>query len=143
MLQCSFSFAAAQLLQKSRCCSAVSAAQHSENCSATSIFACGMLQGWGLEGCGLGLAERLLATLRPLKNISPAFSYKLFTAKNLRNKKGAEIWEGGGNPNLFKLRSLDSSCRFSLSDSSIELNCSKCFDCKAIIAVRTSKCYNR
>ena len=61
MLQCSFSFAAAQLLvqmtsalQKSQCCSAVSAAQHSENCSATSIFACGMLQGRGLEGWGLG-----------------------------------------------------------------------------------------
>ena len=44
-------------LQKSRCCSAVSAAQHSENCSATSVFACGMLQGWGLEGWGLGLAD--------------------------------------------------------------------------------------
>ena len=64
MLQCSFSFAAAQLLvqmtsalQKSQCCSAVSAAQHSENCSAASVFACGMLQGWGLEGWGLGLAE--------------------------------------------------------------------------------------
>ena len=64
MLQCSFSFAAAQLLvqmtsalQKSQCCSAVSAAQHSENCSATSVFACGMLQGRGLEGWGLGLAE--------------------------------------------------------------------------------------
>ena len=64
MLQCSFSFAAAQLfvqmttaLQKSRCCSAVSAAQHSENCSATSVFACGMLQGWGLEGSGLGPAD--------------------------------------------------------------------------------------
>ena len=53
MLQCSFSFVAAQLLvqmtsalQKSRCCSAVSAAQHSENCSATSVLACGVLQGW-------------------------------------------------------------------------------------------------
>ena len=64
MLQCSFSFAAAQLLvqmtsalQKSQCCSAVSAAQHSKNCSATSVFACGMLQGWGLEGWGLGLAD--------------------------------------------------------------------------------------
>ena len=42
-------------LQKSECCSAVSAAQHSKNCSATSVFACGMLQGWGLEGWGLGL----------------------------------------------------------------------------------------
>ena len=64
MLQCSFSFAAAQplvqmtsALQKSECCSAVSAAQHSKNCSATSVFACGMLQGWGLEGRGLGLPE--------------------------------------------------------------------------------------
>ena len=63
MLQCSFSVAAAQLLvqmtsalQKSQCCSAVSAAQHSENCSATSVFAGGKLQGWGLEGWGLGLA---------------------------------------------------------------------------------------
>ena len=64
MLQCSFSFAAAQLsvqmtsaLQKRQCCSAVPAAQRSENCSATSVFACGMLQGWGLEGSGLGLAD--------------------------------------------------------------------------------------
>ena len=64
MPQCSFSFAAAQLvvqmtsaLQKRQCCSAVPAARHSENCSATSVFACGMLQGWGLEGSGLGLAE--------------------------------------------------------------------------------------
>ena len=64
MLQCSFSFAAAQLLvkmtsapQKSECCSATSAAQHSKNCSTTSVFACSMLQGWGLEGWGLGLAD--------------------------------------------------------------------------------------
>ena len=70
-LQCSFFDVAVQFfvccsatsgpndfaLQKSRCCSAVSAAQHSENCSATSVFARGMLQGWGLEGWGLGLAE--------------------------------------------------------------------------------------
>ena len=68
MLQCSFSLAAAQLLvkitsalQKSQCWSATSAAQHSENCSVTSVFACGMLQGWGLEGWGLGLAERYCA----------------------------------------------------------------------------------
>ena len=60
-----FSFAAAQLLvkmtsalQKSKCYSATSAAQHSENCSATSVFACGMLQGWGLEGWGLGLTDK-------------------------------------------------------------------------------------
>ena len=64
MLQCSVSLAAAQLLvqmtsalQKSRCCSAVSAAQQSENCSATSVLACAMLQAWGLERWGLGLAE--------------------------------------------------------------------------------------
>ena len=64
MLQCSFSLAAAQLLvkmtsalQKSQCCRATSAALHSENCSATSVFACGMLQGWGLEGWGLELAD--------------------------------------------------------------------------------------
>ena len=44
-------------LQKNECCGATSAAQHSENCSATSVFACGMLQGWGLEGWGLGLPE--------------------------------------------------------------------------------------
>ena len=65
MLQCSFSFAAAQrlvqmtsALQKSECCSAVPAAQHSENCSATSVFACGsgVLEGWGL---GLADWERL------------------------------------------------------------------------------------
>ena len=29
-----------------------------KKCSATSVFACGMLQGSGLEGWGLGLAER-------------------------------------------------------------------------------------
>ena len=65
MLQCSFSLVAAQhlvkmtsALQKSQCCSATSAAQHSKNCSATFVFACGMLQGWGLEGWGLGLADR-------------------------------------------------------------------------------------
>ena len=77
MLHCSFSLAAAQLLvkitsalQKSECCSAVfaaqhsenCAAQHSENCSATSVFACGTLQGWGLEGSGLGLAESQVGT---------------------------------------------------------------------------------
>ena len=89
MLQCSFSFAAAQLLgqmtsalQKSQCCSAVSAAQHSENCSATSVFARGMLQGWGLEGWGLGLAE-----LGHLQNqwLNSA-STELATAGNQREK---------------------------------------------------------
>ena len=57
MLHCSFGLAAVQLLvkmtstlQKSQCCSATSAAQRSENCSATSVFAGGMLQGWGFEG---------------------------------------------------------------------------------------------
>ena len=67
MLQCRFSFVAAQLLiqmtsalQKSECCSATPAAQHAENCTATSIFACGVLQVWGLEGWGLGgLAENV------------------------------------------------------------------------------------
>ena len=51
-----FSFVAAQLLvqmtsvlQKSECCSAVSAAQLSKNCSATSVFACGRL-GVGFRG---------------------------------------------------------------------------------------------
>ena len=64
MPHCSFSLVAAQLLvkmtsalQKSQCCSATSAAQHSGNCGATSVFACGMLQEWGLEGWGLGLAD--------------------------------------------------------------------------------------
>ena len=37
-------------LQKSKCCSAVSAAQLLNNCSATSAFVCGLLQWWGLEG---------------------------------------------------------------------------------------------
>ena len=40
----------ASALQKSGCCSATFAAQLSKNCSATSVFACGMFQGWGLEG---------------------------------------------------------------------------------------------
>ena len=56
-LHCSFSLSAAQLLvkmtstlQKTECCSATSAVQLSENsiCSATSVFASCMLQGWGL-----------------------------------------------------------------------------------------------
>ena len=75
MLRCSFSLAAAQLLvkmtsalQRSQCCSAVSAAQHSKNCSATSFVACGMLQGWGLEGCGLGFTE-----YAPLRNAADRF----------------------------------------------------------------------
>ena len=59
------SFVAVQLLEKktksalqnSECCNTTSAAQLSENCSATSVFACGMLQGWGLDGWGLGLAD--------------------------------------------------------------------------------------
>ena len=64
MLQRSLSFVAAQLfakmtsaLQKSEYCSAVFAAQLSENCSATSVLAYGMLQGWGLERWGFGLAD--------------------------------------------------------------------------------------
>ena len=72
MLHCCFSLAAAQLLvkmtsalQKSQCCGVTSAAQHSENCSATSVFACGMLQGWGLEEWGLGFLdkERLMSVI--------------------------------------------------------------------------------
>ena len=66
MSHSSFSLAAAELLvkmtsalQKSQCCSATSAAQHSGNCNANSVFACGMLQGWGLEGRGLGLSDLL------------------------------------------------------------------------------------
>ena len=68
MLQCSSSFVAAQILVKmtsvlqkaeSNCCSATSAAQLSEYCSTTSVFASGMLQGWGLEGWGLGFAEKI------------------------------------------------------------------------------------
>ena len=64
MLQCSF-----RLLQrsfwykwplhcrKSECCSAASAVQLSEKCSATSVFAAGMSRGWGLEGWDLGLPD--------------------------------------------------------------------------------------
>ena len=48
-------------LQKSECCRAVSAAEHFNNYSATSIFACGMLRGWGLEGWDLGLPDFCLA----------------------------------------------------------------------------------
>ena len=44
-------------LQKSECCGAIFAAQLSENCSATSVFASGMLQEWALEGWGSGLAD--------------------------------------------------------------------------------------
>ena len=52
------------------------------------------------------------------------------------------------DPNLLKLRSLDSSCSFFLSDNTIvfgnnELKCSKCYDCKARIAFNTSKCCSR
>ena len=72
MLRCSYSLVAVQLLvnmtsalHKSQCCSETSAVQHSENCSATSVFACGMLQGWGLEGWGLGVAD-VRWSLRPV-----------------------------------------------------------------------------
>ena len=44
-------------LQKSECCSAVSAAQLSESYSATSVFRLWHVAGVGLEGWGLGLAE--------------------------------------------------------------------------------------
>ena len=45
--------------------------------------------------------------------------------------------------NLLKLRSLDSLISIFLSDNSIwdnELKCSKCYDRKAKIAFKTSKC---
>ena len=49
--------------------------------------------------------------------------------------------------NLLKLRRLDSSCPFFLSDNSIwgdnELKGPKCYDRKAKIVFRTSKCCNR
>ena len=48
--------------------------------------------------------------------------------------------------NLLKLRRLDSSCPFCISDNSIwdnELECSSCYDRKATIAFRTYKCCNR
>ena len=53
-------------LQKSQCCSATPAAQHSENCSATSVFACGMLHGVGfIEGWAVYEQRRVdLATFR-------------------------------------------------------------------------------
>ena len=58
-------------LQKSECCSQVepSAAQHSENCSAAFVFACGMLQGWGLEGWGLGLSDLCNPPISVVSNI--------------------------------------------------------------------------
>ena len=45
-------------IAESECYSATSAAQLSENCSAASVLACGVLQGWGLEGWGSGLKVR-------------------------------------------------------------------------------------
>ena len=60
---------------ENQCCSATSAAQHSENCSATSVFACGMLQGRGLEGWGLGLADKqVVRGQRPLFSRMPRSS---------------------------------------------------------------------
>ena len=59
MLECSFSFLAARLLvktrsalQKSECCSAVSAAQLSENRNATSLFRLWHAAGVGFRGVG-------------------------------------------------------------------------------------------
>ena len=43
---------------ESECCTATSAARLSEICSATSVLACGMLQGWGL-----GLADPPLSAM--------------------------------------------------------------------------------
>ena len=71
-------------LQKSRCCSAVSAAQHFENCSATSVFSCGMLQGWGLEGWGLGLADRFFLTIPELSVLKRCVPKTLAFAFGLR-----------------------------------------------------------
>ena len=84
MLQHSFSFVAVQLLvkttsalQNSKCYSATSAAQLSKSCSATSIFACGMLQGWGLEGWGLGLADMFMPNAGSLLWITSSVSSRV------------------------------------------------------------------
>ena len=53
-------------LQKSECCRATSAAQLAGNCSAASVFARGMLQGWGVEGWGLG---RVAGSQKALKKV--------------------------------------------------------------------------
>ena len=101
MSQCSFSLVAAQLLvrrmsalQQTECCSATSAAQLSKNCSATSFFACGMLQGWGLEGWGLGLANTGAAARRSAGRRAGSFSFsgpKLPTKKSLTTSKEVQI----------------------------------------------------
>ena len=113
MLQCSFSFAAVQLLvqmttalQKSQCCSAVSAAQHSENCSATSVFACGMLQGWGLEGSGLGPADQKLSVTSSLG----AQEKKFFVRKSLT--QGADVHDPRGSQQTFCRKTLGCFYRF-------------------------------
>ena len=45
------------------------------NCSATSVFACGVLQGWGLEGWGLGLAEFIPHQFGPSSAWSSSCTY--------------------------------------------------------------------
>ena len=53
------------------------------------------------------------------------------------------------DPNLLRLRTLDSYCPFFLGDTSIlgfgdnELQCSKCYDREAKLAFSTSRCCNR
>ena len=98
-------------LQKSECCSATSAAQHSENCSAAFVFACGMLQGWGLEGWGLGLADSpslLSPAVRSLRQslgetLAPSGSPSLPQAV-LRSLKQSRPWW----KSTFQLRLLTS-----------------------------------
>ena len=65
-------------LQRSECCSATSAAQLSEHCSATSVFASGMLQGWGLglAACYLQQEAAQEATIRGGDNVIPVLSLR-------------------------------------------------------------------
>ena len=71
--------------------------------------------------------------------ITPDFMYVMLLA-GLSAPKSLE------DRNLLKLRSLDSSFPFFLSDNSIgenEFECSKCYDRKDKRALRTSRCCNR
>ena len=53
------------------------AAQHSENCSTDSVFACGMLQGWGLEGWGMDLMSFGECALVPREHANvPSFRFR-------------------------------------------------------------------
>ena len=96
-------------LQKSQCCSAASAAQHSENCNATFVFACGMLQGWGLEGSGLGLTDQMAGVFWVLSASAVAHQTTQEWPRQTKPKKGQFMNFSQGHSGT-KVRYVNRAC---------------------------------